>query len=123
MKLTEHQKSIAEWRDGEHKANLWWARLLKKIRLTAQRQSTELELFRDAFEFETGIDSRSKEGKPIFMRAVAAHLQRAAEHKERRLEAEMNGPLGDFDDEAMEPLPGEEDFAREIRKQQKDQQP
>ena len=111
MPLNEHQKSIALWRDGERKAVSWLTRIIKGIRQSKQKQGAELELFRDQFEFETGLDSRG-DGKQAFLSAVKAHLQRAAEHQQRRLVNEQlaggiadfadNGPMGDEPDfEAM----------------------
>jgi hypothetical protein len=112
----EYQKSIAAWRDGEHKSVSWLTRILKSLRQKKQTQSAELELFRDQFEFETGLDSRGN-GKQAFLSAVRAHLQRAAEHQARRLaNEERAGTIADFDDGA--PMGEEPDFEAEILKQQ-----
>ena len=114
----EYQKSIAAWREGERKAVNWLTRTIRRIRQRKQVQSRELELFRDAFEFETGLDSQGK-GKQAFEAAARAHIQRAAEHKARRLENEERaGTIADFDDGVpMEDLGGDADFEAEILKQ------
>jgi len=98
VKQNEYQKSIATWREGEHKAVSWLARILRLFRQRKQTQSTDLELFRDQFEFETGLDSHG-DGKQAFMSAVTTHLRRAAEHKARRLRNEdLAGGIADFVD-------------------------
>ena len=107
-KQNEYQKSIAVWRDSEHKAVGWLTRILKSLRRTKQTQSAELELFRDQFEFETGLDSRGN-GKEAFKSAVRFHLQRATEHKARRLRNEqLAGSIEDFADAG--PMGDEPDF-------------
>jgi|SRR5579862_7465495 len=95
----EFQQSIAQWRQQQDTANRFIARLVKKIRQKIQGQSAELELFRDQFEYETGLDSRSKEGKAAFEQAVAIHVQRALEKAEERLENEWQreSPLAEFE--------------------------
>jgi hypothetical protein len=114
----EYQQSIAIWREGERKAIGWLTRILKRMRKSKQKQSVELELFRDQFEYETGLDSR-KEGKRAFHGAVLTHLQRATKHAEQRLERELQGPLADgFDDEPFVDLLGDKDFEAAILKQQ-----
>jgi hypothetical protein len=114
----EYQKSIAQWRKGEHSFRLWVARLVAKVTQRRQVQSREQELFRDQFEFETGLDSHGK-GKEAFESACRAHIQRAAEHKARRLaNEERAGTIADFDDEGpMGDLGGDADFEAEILKQ------
>jgi len=115
--LNEYQKSIALWRDGERKAVSWLTRLLKRIRQVKQTQSTELELFRDQFEFETGLDSHG-DGKQAFMSAVTLHLQRAAEHRARRLANEtLAGGIADFADFDGDSMGEEPDWEAEILKQ------
>lgn len=112
----EYQKSIAAWREGERNAVSWLTRILKRIRQKTQVQSAELELFRDQFEFETGLDSR-KEGKAAFTSAARTHIQRAAEHQARRLaNEELAGTIADFADNG--PMGDEPDFEAEILKQQ-----
>jgi len=115
----EYQKSIAHWRNGEHSFRLWVARLVTKVTQRKQVQSRELELFRDQFEFETGLDSRKGKGQQAFESACRAHIQRAAEHKEQRLaNEERAGTIADFDDlEPMGDLGGDADFQAEILKQ------
>lgn len=116
----EYQKSIAIWRDGERKAVGWLTRILKRMRQSKQTQSAELELFRDQFEYETGLDSR-KEGKKAFQGAVLTHIQRAVRHAEQRLEREIEGPLGDgFDDGPFADLPGDNEFRQAIERFNKD---
>jgi hypothetical protein len=116
----EYQKSIALWREEEHIAVSWLMRILRKIRQQRQTQSTELELFRDQFEFETGLDSRG-DGKQAFESAAWSHIRRAAQHKAGRLaNAEKAGGIADFDDldGPMGDLPSGAEFEAEIIKQQ-----
>jgi hypothetical protein len=116
IKQNEHQKSIAAWRDGEQKAVSWLTRILKSIRQRKQTQSAELELFRDQFEFETGLDSCGN-GKKQFEAACRVHIQRAVEHQQRRLaNEELAGGIADFHDDT--PSMGEPDFEAEILKEQ-----
>src|ERR687887_1568375 len=115
----EYQKSIALWREGERKTVSWLTRILKRLRQRKQVQSAEMELFRDQFEYETGMDSR-KEGKAAFEGAARVHIQRAAQHKERRLaNEERAGGIADFDDldDPMGDLPSGAEFEEEIVKQ------
>jgi uncharacterized protein YfcZ (UPF0381/DUF406 family) len=114
----EYQKSIAQWRKSEHNLRLWVARLIKTIQQRRQVQSKELELFRDQFEFETGLDSH-KEGAAAFESACRVHIQRAQVKQQRRLEAEERaGTIAEFDDFGpMEDLGGDAEFAAEILKQ------
>jgi hypothetical protein len=117
----EYQKSIAAWRDGEHKAVSWLTRILKSIRQRKQTQSAELELFRDQFEYETGLDSRKHKGKAAFESACRVHIQRAEAKRQQRLEAEERaGTITEFDDldGPMEDLGGDVEFEAEILKQQ-----
>lgn len=101
----EFQKSIAQWKQQQHDANHFIARLIKKIKQRLQQKSAQFELFRDQFEFETGLDSRSKEGKAAFEQAVTVHVQRAMKKAEERLENEWESesPLSEFldDEEAI----------------------
>jgi hypothetical protein len=115
----EYQKSIAEWRKGEHSLRLWVARLITTIQQRKQVQSKELELFRDQFEFETGLDSRDGKGKAAFESACRVHIQRAEVKRKRRLEAEERaGTIAEFDDLGpMEDLGGDAEFEAEILKQ------
>jgi len=112
MQENEYQRSIKIWRDGERNAVNWLTRLLKQFREKRQKKNAELELFRDQFEFETGLDSHG-EGKTAFQSAVNVHLQRAAAHRARRLENEEKiDSIGNFADiaEPMEDLPGDSEF-------------
>jgi hypothetical protein len=115
----EYQKSIAEWRKDEHSFRLWVARLINTIQQRRQVQSKELELFRDQFEFETGLDSRKDKGKAAFESACRVHIQRAQVKQQRRLEAEERaGTIAEFDDLGpMEDLGGDAEFEAEIVKQ------
>jgi hypothetical protein len=114
----EYQKSIAEWRKGEHSFRLWVARLITTIQQRREVQSKELELFRDQFEFETGLDSH-KEGKAAFESACRVHIQRAEVKRKRRLEAEERaGTIAEFDDLGpMEDIGRDAEFEAEILKQ------
>jgi hypothetical protein len=104
----EYQKSIALSVDADRKADSFIRRLLIKIRQRRQHQGTELSLFRDQFEFETGLDSRGN-GKEKFKRACQVHLSRAAAKKEAREEkALFGGPLSEGWDEEMNGTMGED---------------
>jgi hypothetical protein len=113
----EYQKSIAAWRESEHKSVGWFTRILKRIRQQKQTQSAGLELFRDQFEFETGLDSRGK-GKQAFERAMQFHIQRAEQKREQREWRLLQGPLAEFDDldGPMEDLGGNEEWANALIK-------
>lgn len=116
----EYQRSIAQWRKGEHSFRLWVARLITTIKHRRHVQSKELELFRDQFEFETGLDSRKDKGKAAFESACRVHIQRAEAKRQRRLAAEERaGTIADFDDvdDPMGDLGGDAEFEAEILKQ------
>jgi hypothetical protein len=117
--MNEYQKSIEQWRKGEHRLRLWVARLITTLKQRKQVQSKELELFRDQFEFETGLDSRKDKGKAAFESACRVHIQRAEAKRQRRLEAEERaGTIAEFDDLGpMEDLGGDGEFEAEILKQ------
>jgi hypothetical protein len=122
-RTNEYQKSISMWRVGQQRLRDLILRILKDRRERKQVQSRELELFRDQFEFETGLDSREGVGKRNFETAALAHIERAARQQEARQEAsawrEMQGPLAegfDFERSAGD-LPGDADLEAEILKQ------
>lgn len=109
MKTNTYQQSILAWREQQHKSIEWLTRILKIFRRKRQTQSAELELFRDQFEYETGLDSRG-DGKQAFESAVIFHLERAAKHRERRLVNEqLAGSLADSPD-LDEPMEDEPNF-------------
>ena len=62
----EYQKSIAAWRDGEHRAVGWLTRILKRIRQKKQAQSAELELLGINLNTRPGwIHASTKAKRPL----------------------------------------------------------
>jgi hypothetical protein len=96
--LNEFQKTIAIWRRGRSK----WQNFvngfipwLKRQRAEVQRGHAAVELFRDQFEFETGLDTSKGDGKTAFEDAMRVHVQRAEAKKEFSEERELSGSLMD----------------------------